>query len=196
MAREDRCFVAIREKSALALAGVSLLLAALVAHPILCAGMARFACAVASLLQSCIESPAYESTQSRGLRSDWTSYAGFLLNGMGVVMLGPLLPRLGHIWMLSDPQRGALLAAQFLGNPLGTILIRRRGRTAIVTGSLYSWISMSAIALLLNVSSNTKEIEFFACLSLFVFGFGLGQVITTLNLSVGEQARRPLSPVG
>lgn len=127
--------------------------------------------------------------QSRGLRSDWTSYAGFLLNGMGVVILGPLLPRLGHMWMLSDPQRGALLAAQFLGNSLGTILVRSRGRTAIVTGSLYSWIGMSAIALLLTVSSDTKEIEFFACLSLFVFGFGLGQVITTLNLSVGEQAR-------
>ena len=128
-------------------------------------------------------------SQSRGLRSDWTSYAGFLLNGMGVVMLGPLLPRLGHIWMLSDPQRGALLAAQFLGNSLGTILVPRRGRTAIVAGSLYSWIGMSAIALLLTVSSDTKKIESFACLSLFVFGFGLGQVITTLNLSVGEQAR-------
>ena len=126
--------------------------------------------------------------QSRRLRSGWILYAGFFLNGMGVVMLGPLLPRLGHIWLLSDPQRGALLAAQFLGNSLGTILVPRNSRTAIITGSLYSWIGMSALALLLTIPSDTRGIEAFACLLLFVFGFGLGHVITTLNLAVGEQA--------
>ena len=41
--------------------------------------------------------------------------AGFILAGLGTVLLGPILPILLHQWQLTDAQGGVLISAKFLG---------------------------------------------------------------------------------
>jgi MFS transporter, FHS family, glucose/mannose:H+ symporter len=127
------------------------------------------------------------SSRFHWTRSYGVLYAGFLLNGMGVVLIGPLLPRLGHVWTLADPQKGALLAAQFFGSSLGTILVPRRRRPGILTGSFCSWLGMSATAWLLTVPIGTKSVVVLACIFLTLYGFGLGQGMTAINLAAGQR---------
>ncbi len=56
---------------------------------------------------------------------------GFLLAGLGTVMLGPLMPTLLHDWRLSDQQGGLLLAAKFVGSFLGGVSVPRRLRLGV-----------------------------------------------------------------
>ncbi len=59
---------------------------------------------------------------------------GFLLAGLGTVMLGPLMPTLLHDWRLSDQQGGLLLAAKFVGSFLGGVSVPRRLRFGVLGG--------------------------------------------------------------
>jgi fucose permease len=120
----------------------------------------------------------------------WVAYAGFLLNGMAVVSLGPLLPRLESLWRLGDGEGGALLAAQFLGMSVGTILVRRERRQAMAVGAWSAWAGLSAVGALVLSGGTGWQVEAVACASLLLFGFGLGQAVTALNLNLGVDAGR------
>ncbi len=74
------------------------------------------------------------SPSSRNGTGWWAAYTGFLLNGMGIVALGPLLPRLLGAWGLSDAAGGALLAAQFVGQSVGSTFVLREQRRALRLG--------------------------------------------------------------
>ena len=113
-------------------------------------------------------------------------YSGFALNGIGVVLIGPLLPYFGHAWHAADVALGALLTAQFLGSSLGTILVMRRAGRAIFAGLVCSVAGLCGLALLLH-SGTARQSLVWACAWLAVYGFGLGQAITALNLSVAEE---------
>jgi fucose permease len=116
--------------------------------------------------------------------SGW-AYAGFWLNGLVVVMLGPLLPRLQALWGLGDAQGGALLAAQFLGMSLGTIFVRRDRRSALAVGSFWACLGLGGAAVLVAGARNASWILPVAFLAYLGCGFGLGQIITALNLGWG-----------
>ena len=118
----------------------------------------------------------------------WAAYVGFLLNGMGVVALGPLLPRLLGAWGLSDAAGGGLLAAHFLGQSVGSTFVLREQRRALAVGAGCAWAGMSALALLLRAGGEVAGVDLLAWVALAVYGYGLGQVITTLNLGVGAGA--------
>jgi FHS family glucose/mannose:H+ symporter-like MFS transporter len=120
-------------------------------------------------------------------RGSWVAYAGFLVNGLGVVLLGPLLPRLESLWGLGDGEGGALLAALFLGMSLGTILVLRGQRRAMAAGAGCCWVGLSGTAVLVGFSWGPVRMEALACAALLLFGFGLGQAITTLNLEAGAR---------
>jgi FHS family glucose/mannose:H+ symporter-like MFS transporter len=115
-------------------------------------------------------------------------FAAFLLNGMGVVLLGPLLPHLAHLWWLTDSQKGMLLAAQFLGSSLGTFLVSHNRRMGLLVGSLCSWLGLSTVAALLTNTPGARPVVLLASAALALYGFGLGQVSSTLNLAVGQPA--------
>lgn len=117
-------------------------------------------------------------------RLGW-AYAGFWLNGLVVVMLGPLLPRLENLWGLGDAQGGSLLAAQFLGMTLGTIFVRRDRRTALAVGSVWAFSGLVLVAGLVGVGRPAWWILPVAFAAYLGCGFGLGQVITALNLGLG-----------
>jgi fucose permease len=115
----------------------------------------------------------------------WLAYAAFLLNGVGTVLLGPLLPKLESLWSLNDSQGGALLAAQFLGMTLGTIFVLRQRHRAMAVGAACSAVGTLAMAALVHSGERGNLVEALACAALLLGGVGLGQAITALNLGVG-----------
>jgi MFS transporter, FHS family, glucose/mannose:H+ symporter len=106
---------------------------------------------------------------------------GFLLAGLGTVMLGPLMPTLLHDWRLTDQQGGLLLAAKFVGSFLGGVSVPRRLRLGVLGGMVFACAGFGAFALSIGLMSGA------ACL--FVGGFGLGQIIASTNIVVGRRYR-------
>jgi FHS family glucose/mannose:H+ symporter-like MFS transporter len=107
--------------------------------------------------------------------------AGFLLAGLGTVMLGPILPSLLHDWRLTDQQGGLLLAAKFVGSFLGGVSVPGRLRFGVLGGMVFACVGFGAFALSGGLASGA------ACL--FVGGFGLGQIIASTNIVVGRRYR-------
>ncbi len=106
---------------------------------------------------------------------------GFLLAGLGTVMLGPLMPTLLHDWRLTDQQGGLLLAAKFVGSFLGGVSVPRRLRLGVLGGMAFACAGFGAFALSVGLVSGA------ACL--FVGGFGLGQIIASTNIVIGRRYR-------
>jgi FHS family glucose/mannose:H+ symporter-like MFS transporter len=106
---------------------------------------------------------------------------GFLLAGLGTVMLGPLMPTLLHDWRLTDQQGGLLLAAKFVGSFLGGVSVPRRLRLGVLGGMAFACAGFGAFALSVGLLSGA------ACL--FVGGFGLGQIIASTNIVIGRRYR-------
>ena len=104
---------------------------------------------------------------------------GFLLAGLGTVMLGPLMPTLLHEWRLSDQQGGLLLAAKFVGSFLGGVSVPRRLRLGVLGGMAFACAGFGAFALSVGLLSGA------ACL--FFGGFGLGQIIASTNIVIGRR---------
>jgi fucose permease len=110
----------------------------------------------------------------------WLAF-GFLLAGLGTVLLGPILPWLMHDWRLTDQQGGLLLAAKFVGSFLGGVSVPRRLRFGILGGMICACVGFGGFALCGGMGSGA------ACL--FVGGFGLGQIIASTNIVVGRRYR-------
>jgi len=106
---------------------------------------------------------------------------GFLLAGLGTVMLGPVLPSLAHDWHLLDSQSGLLLAAKFIGSFLGGVSVPRRLRLGILGGTAFAALGFGAFGLSTGLVTG--------CASLFVSGFGLGQIIASTNILAGLRYR-------
>ncbi len=106
---------------------------------------------------------------------------GFLLAGLGTVMLGPLMPTLLHDWRLTDQQGGLLLAAKFVGSFLGGVSVPRRLRLGVLGGMAFACAGFGTFALSVGLVSGA------ACL--FVGGFGLGQIIASTNIVIGRRYR-------
>jgi FHS family glucose/mannose:H+ symporter-like MFS transporter len=106
---------------------------------------------------------------------------GFLLAGLGTVMLGPILPVLAHDWHLLDSQSGTLLAAKFIGSFLGGVSVPKRLRLGILSGMVFACLGFGSFALSGGLVSGS------ACL--FVSGFGLGQIIASTNILAGRRYR-------
>jgi fucose permease len=108
--------------------------------------------------------------------------AGFLLAGLGTVLLGPILPELAHTWRIDDAHSGLLLAAKFAGSFLGGVSVPRRLRLGIASGMACSCIGFTAFALSPGLLTG--------CVALFIGGFGLGQIIASTNILAGRRYRR------
>jgi FHS family glucose/mannose:H+ symporter-like MFS transporter len=114
----------------------------------------------------------------RGPAGVWLA-VGFLLAGLGTVLLGPILPSLSHDWRLTDQQGGILLAAKFVGSFLGGISVPRRLRFGILAGMVFGAAGFGAFALSQGLETGAA--------SLFVGGFGLGQIIASTNILAGRR---------
>jgi fucose permease len=106
---------------------------------------------------------------------------GFLLAGLGTVLLGPILPALSQTWRLTDQQGGILLAAKFVGSFLGGVSVPRRLRFGVLGGMVFACVGFGAFALSGGLAAGAG--------SLFVGGFGLGQIIASTNILAGRRYR-------
>ena len=109
-------------------------------------------------------------------------YSSFVLAGVVTTLLGPILPLLAARWTLTDERAGLFFTFQFFGNlagiaSLGTLLTRRGYGQTFVLG--FAFIAAGIAGL--NLSNE------FACLFCTgVFGFGLGLVLSGINLWTAE----------
>ena len=107
--------------------------------------------------------------------------AGFLLAGLGTVLLGPILHTLASDWRIDDAHSGLLLAAKFAGSFLGGVSVPRRLRFGIAGGMVCSCAGFAGFALSPGLLTG--------CLALFIGGFGLGQIIASTNILAGRRYR-------
>ena len=78
---------------------------------------------VVSLMANRAAAPTFESAVLIDARPEWASlHAGFVLIGISMTMLGPVLPYFTHRWSLTDSQAGFFFSALYLGSLLGTLL--------------------------------------------------------------------------
>jgi len=112
----------------------------------------------------------------------WLAF-GFLLAGLGTVMLGPVLPSLAHQWRLTDEQSGWLFQAKFIGSFLGGMTVPRRLRFGILGGMVLSCVGFGSFALITGLNQGLLP----GCATLFVGGLGLGQIIASSNILAGRR---------
>jgi len=106
-------------------------------------------------------------------------HLAFILTGLGTLILGPILPLLTHQWHLKDSESGLLFAAQFYGSFLGGVTVSKHLQRSMVVG-------MSAAGLGFGLFALAPGFEL-ACAGLFVGGYGLGQLITSINILGGRR---------
>jgi MFS transporter, FHS family, glucose/mannose:H+ symporter len=129
-------------------------------------------------LQTKIDGAVQEGESVAGPSALWLAI-GFLLAGLGTVLLGPILPALSRDWGLTDQQGGVLFAAKFVGSFLGGVSVPRRLRFGILGGMAFACVGFGAFALSGGLKSGA------ACL--LVGGFGLGQIIASTNILAGRR---------
>ncbi len=105
--------------------------------------------------------------------------AGFLLAGLGTVLLGPILPSVSASWRLTDAQAGSLLFAKFLGAFAGGATVPTRLRVGVLTATLLVAAGLAGF----GMSSGLWT----AACALLVTGFGLGRLIASSNILAGRR---------
>ncbi len=106
-------------------------------------------------------------------------HLGFVLTGLGTMLLGPILPLLSHQWHLTDAQSGSLLLAQFCGSFLGGVSVSPRLRRDLLIGFLASAMGLTGFAIAPGLG--------WACLCIAVGGAGIGRAITAINIVAGQR---------
>ena len=121
-----------------------------------------------------------QSVQMR--RSILLVHAAFVLTGVVVTMLGPLVPILSARWSISDADAGGLFASQFTGSMLGvglsSLLLPRRGFRVVLAVGLF-WMALGVAGLALSRWPS-------ALAAVFFYGVGFGITIPTGNLLISK----------
>ncbi|HEU5340932.1 MAG TPA: MFS transporter [Edaphobacter sp.] len=102
-----------------------------------------------------------------------------LLAGLGTALLGPILPLLATQWKLNDAQSGVLMLAKFCGAFVGGVSVSRNLRRSLLVGLTAGATGFWCFAVAPSMAVG--------CGSLFVAGFGIGQVITATNILAGRR---------
>lgn len=108
---------------------------------------------------------------------------GLVLAGLGTALLGPILPLLARQWGLVDAQSGLLMTAKFCGSFLGGVSVRKDLRRSMVTGMAAGALGFGGFALALGLEGGMWA----GFVGLFVGGFGLGQMIASINILAGRR---------
>ncbi|MFY9938834.1 MAG: MFS transporter [Silvibacterium sp.] len=104
-------------------------------------------------------------------------HLGFVLTGIGTVLLGCVLPVLSGPWTLNDSRSGFLLAAQFTGSSCGALLVQ---------STLYASLIRGYLLLIAGGVSIAFCHGHFAVPLFFIFGLGLGSAMTATSMLVGR----------
>ncbi|NYF89441.1 MFS transporter [Tunturiibacter empetritectus] len=114
-----------------------------------------------------------------GVPSLGLMHFGLMLTGLGTALLGPILPLLAKQWEMVDSQSGLLMMAKFCGAFLGGVTVSPRLRWSLLVGLAAGAVGFGGFALSPSMA--------LGCVGLFVGGFGLGQIITSINILAGRR---------
>lgn len=104
---------------------------------------------------------------------------GLMLAGLGTALLGPILPVLASQWEMLDSQSGLLMMAKFCGAFLGGVTVSGKLRRSLLVGLCAGAIGFGGFAVAPSMRAGG--------VGLFVGGFGLGQIITSVNILAGRR---------
>jgi FHS family glucose/mannose:H+ symporter-like MFS transporter len=104
--------------------------------------------------------------------------------GAGCNFIGPFLPSISATWRIHDRQAGLLLACLFFGSFLGTLLL---GNNLTRTLRIGAFGSSSGLLLLATMANQTAGFAG-GIVGLTIMGFGLGQLMSSINLIVGASS--------
>jgi MFS transporter, FHS family, glucose/mannose:H+ symporter len=104
---------------------------------------------------------------------------GLMLAGLGTALLGPILPLLAKQWEMLDSQSGLLMTAKFCGAFLGGVTVSKKLRRSLLVGLVAGAVGFGGFAVAPSMSLGS--------VGLFVGGFGLGQIITSVNILAGRR---------
>jgi FHS family glucose/mannose:H+ symporter-like MFS transporter len=104
---------------------------------------------------------------------------GLMLAGLGTALLGPILPLLARQWAMVDSQSGLLMTAKFCGAFLGGVTVSAKLRRSLLVGLVSGGVGFGGFAVAPSMAVG--------CVGLFVGGYGLGQIITSVNILAGRR---------
>lgn len=119
------------------------------------------------------------NTSSRARPGLFLLYLSFILIGICTTILGPILPALSARWNMNDAHAGSLFTAQFIGSSLGGLLAAIQPFKSTAIGF---------IAVALGLALLTVSTPLVAVPVLFMYGLGVGLVLTGINLTVSSMA--------
>jgi len=112
-------------------------------------------------------------------RTEWAFlHSGFVLIGVTMTMLGPVLPYFMHRWMVTDGQAGlffsASYSASFVGTLLTSTLLPRFGFSRVISAGYFCYVLGVA---LLGVGP-----WYFSTICVAIYGLGYGLTNPSVNL--------------
>lgn len=112
-------------------------------------------------------------------------HAAMLLSGFGTVFLGPSLPALAAAAHASDSGSGLFFTAQFAGAFLGGVTTSQRLWLCLLRGLGAATAGFAGLAACTGWHASVM----FDLLALFALGFGVGQMLTSVNLLTSQRFR-------
>src|SRR5260370_29811050 len=104
---------------------------------------------------------------------------GVVLAVLGTAVLGSILTVLDRQWGMLDSQSGLLMMAKLCGAFLGGVIVSGKLRWSLLAGMMAGAVGFGGFAVAPSMSVG--------CVCLFVGGFGLGQIITSVNILAGRR---------
>ena len=123
--------------------------------------------------------PTLPSAAHPDARTEWgLLHAGFVLIGVSMTMLGPVLPYFTHRWSLTDGQAGLFFSTQYFGSFIGTLLtsalLPRFGFSKV--------ISAGYLCFALGFALLGTGPWFFSTMFVAIYGLGYGLANPSINL--------------
>ena len=105
-------------------------------------------------------------------------HLGFVLIGISMTMLGPILPYFTHRWNLTDGQAGLFFSTQYFGSFLGTLatswLLPRLGFSKVISAGYFCFA--------LGLACLGLGPWFFSTMFVAIYGTGYGLASPSINL--------------
>ncbi|MEK6397360.1 MAG: hypothetical protein V4734_04680, partial [Terriglobus sp.] len=115
--------------------------------------------------------------------------AAMLLSGFGTVFLGPVLPSLAASSHATDSGSGLFFTAQFIGAFFGGITTSQRLFFCLIRGLFAATTGFLLLALFSGLSMGVL----WDAAALVPLGFGVGQMLTSVNLLAAQRFQRQRS---
>jgi MFS transporter, FHS family, glucose/mannose:H+ symporter len=134
---------------------------------------------VNSLMADRPVTPPLLSTARDAARIEWIYlHAGFILIGVTMTMMGPVLPYFTHRWSLNESQAALFLSSLYLANFVGTLatstLLPRYGFSRV--------ISLGYLLFVVGVALVGTGTWYFSLGFVFIYGLGYGLANPAVNL--------------